>query len=77
MVFYSYTMTRDKCSMSTRELIDHELALLSERLQREVYAFARFLRQKEEHAFDGLLLSESVLAREWNSPDEDAAWASL
>jgi len=27
--------------------------------------------------FDGLELSESVLARDWNSPEEDAAWADL
>ena len=27
--------------------------------------------------FNGLELSESVLARDWNSPEEDAAWASL
>ena len=27
--------------------------------------------------FDGVELSESVLARDWNSPEEDAAWADL
>jgi hypothetical protein len=27
--------------------------------------------------FNGLQLSESVLAREWNSPQEDAAWADI
>ena len=64
--------------MSTRELIDREVAVLPEDLQREVYDFVRFLRLKsEDEAFDGLLLSESVLSRDWNSPEEDAAWASL
>lgn len=64
--------------MSTRELIDRELDELSESLQREVYDFARFLRLKSENeAFNGLLASESVLAREWNTPEEDAAWANL
>jgi hypothetical protein len=64
--------------MSTRELIDKEVAVLPEALQREVYDFARFLRVKdtEEH-FNGLLLSETALARDWNSPEEDKAWASL
>ncbi len=64
--------------MSTRELIDKEVAVLPEALQREVYDFARFLRVKdtEEH-FHGLLLSETALARDWNSPEEDKAWASL
>ena len=27
--------------------------------------------------FNGLNLSESVLSRDWNSPEEDAAWADL
>ena len=65
-------------AMSTRELIEKEVATLSEPLQREVYDFARFLRQKnEDESFNGLLLSESALAKDWNTPEEDAAWASL
>ena len=28
-------------------------------------------------AFNGAELSESVLARDWNSPEEDAAWSNL
>ena len=64
--------------MSTRELIAKELDNLPESLQREVYDFARFLRLKaEDEQFNGLLLSESALAKDWNTPDEDAAWASL
>jgi hypothetical protein len=64
--------------MSTRELIERELDGLPEPLQREVYDFARFLRMKSNgDAFDGLLASESVLAREWDTPEEDAAWANL
>jgi len=64
--------------MSTRELIEREVANLPEALQREVFDFARFLRMKDadEH-FNGLLLSESALARDWNTPEEDAAWANL
>jgi hypothetical protein len=64
--------------MSTRELIEKEVAKLPEALQREVYDFARFLRLKDsDQNFNGLLLSESVLARDWDAPEEDAAWASL
>ncbi len=64
--------------MSTRELIEKEVASLPETLQREVYDFARFLRRKkEEESFNGLLLSETALAKDWNTPEEDAAWASL
>ena len=32
---------------------------------------------EREEAFNGLLLSESALAKDWNTPEEDAAWASL
>lgn len=30
-----------------------------------------------DEAFNGLLLSESALAKDWNAPEEDTAWASL
>ena len=64
--------------MSTRELIEREVAGLPEPLQREVYDFACFLRsKKEDEAFNGLLVSESALAKDWNTPEEDAAWANL
>jgi hypothetical protein len=64
--------------MNTMQLIAKEIASLPEPQQREVYDFVRFLRIKtqDEH-FDGLLISEAVLARDWNTPDEDQAWASL
>ena len=64
--------------MSTRELIEQELDTLPEPLQREVYDFVRFLRMKSDgEAFNGLLASEAVLARDWDTPEEDAAWANL
>ena len=68
----------DKEIVSTRQLIEQEVADLPEPLQRQVYDFARSLRQKiGGDSFDGLLLSESALAKDWNTPEEDAAWASL
>ena len=64
--------------MNTMQLIEKEIASLPEPQQREVYDFARFLRsQREDESFNGLLLSETALAKEWNTPEEDAAWASL
>jgi len=64
--------------MSTLELIEQELAGLPEPLQREVYDFVRFLRSRsKEDSFNGLLLSQDVLAREWSGPEEDSAWQSL
>jgi hypothetical protein len=68
----------DKSGMSTRELIDRELLELPEDLQREVYDFVRFLRAKSlDESFNGLALSESALSKDWDTPEEDAAWASL
>ena len=64
--------------MSTRELIDKEIASLPEELQRKVYDFAiRLKRNARDEAFNGAELSESVLALDWNSPQEDAAWSNL
>ena len=65
-------------AMSTCELNEKEVAAMPKPLQREVYDFARFLRQKsEEESFTGLLLSKTALGKDWNTPEEDAAWASL
>jgi len=64
--------------MSTREMIEKAVADLPEPSQREVYDFACFLKLKsDEDRFNGLVLSESALAKDWNTPEEDAAWASL
>ncbi|HEY3660750.1 MAG TPA: hypothetical protein VGK91_05945 [Candidatus Udaeobacter sp.] len=32
---------------------------------------------QENTAFNGVELSESVLGRDWNSPEEDTAWSNL
>jgi hypothetical protein len=64
--------------VSTQQLIEQEVTNLPEPLQREVYDFVRFLRHKKgKDSFNGLLLSETALAKDWNTPEEDAAWASL
>ena len=64
--------------MSTRESIDQEIASLPEELQQKVYEFAmRLKRNTRDEAFNGAELSESVLALDWNSPEEEAAWSNL
>ncbi len=64
--------------MSRSQLIEKEVSAMPEPLHREVYDFARFLRLKnEDTSFNGLLLSESALVKDWNTPEEDAAWESL
>ena len=49
-----------------------ELISLSRKVKADVLADS-----EEEIAFNGVELSESVLARDWNSPEEDAAWSNL
>jgi hypothetical protein len=64
--------------VSTRELIEKEISTLPESLQRKVYDFALHLKKSRvDESFNGAQLSESVLGRDWNSPEEDAAWANL
>ena len=64
--------------MSTRDSIDKEIASMPEELQRKVYEFAvRLKNNARDEAFNGAELSESVLALDWNSPQEDAAWLNL
>ena len=63
--------------MTTKELIRQEVENLPEELQREVYDFARFLREKSDAGFNGLLLSESALRKGWETLEEDAAWQNL
>ena len=48
--------------MSTQEQSDKELS---------------FTDSEENTGFNGAELSESVLARDWNSPEEDDAWSNL
>ena len=33
--------------------------------------------EEVDEPFNGAELSESVLARDWNSPEEEAAWSNL
>ncbi len=64
--------------MSTQELIANQVDGLPEALRREVYDFAKFLRERSaDENFNGLLLSNSALKKDWDTPEEDAAWASL
>ncbi len=63
--------------MSTREVIARELERLPEQDLGKLLAFLRSL--KEAHAENAVptLAAESTLAKDWLTPDEDAAWANL
>jgi hypothetical protein len=78
---WRFTPVRDSAintGMSTQELIIKEVEKLPESLQQEVYNFARSLRERStDESFNGLLLSDSALRKDWDTPEEDDAWANL
>jgi hypothetical protein len=44
----------------------------------EIIDFVEYLKQKQGRKIpEPMFLSESALAKDWNSPEEDAAWANL
>lgn len=66
--------------------IEERLAKLSPERLRVVYDFVSYLVEREQRQFDLLtdsdafqtmLASEVVLRRDWDTPEEDAAWAHL
>jgi hypothetical protein len=63
--------------MSTREVIARELERLPEQDLDKLLCFLRSL--KEAHAENAVptLAAESALAKDWLTPEEDAAWARL
>lgn len=64
--------------MSVKELLAKEIESVPEPLLEELLDFARFLRAKAERSGRELaILSESALAKDWLSPEEDEAWSDL
>ena len=69
--------------MTLAEKVLHELKILPEPYQAEVLDFVEFLRSKVTRrsepsgASQTMLAAEAVLRRDWDSPDEDAAWSDL
>jgi len=63
--------------MSKRELITQELCRLSESDLDRLLAFLRALSEEQADASVPTLSAESALRKDWLTPEEDAAWASL
>ncbi len=69
--------------MTLAEKVFHELKILPETYQAEVLDFVEFLRNKVNRrseapaALQTALATEAVLSRDWDSPEEDAAWSDL
>jgi hypothetical protein len=63
--------------MSTREAIVRELELLPERDLDGLLDYVRSLREAHAESAVPTLAAESALAKDWLTPEEDAAWADL
>ncbi|MGB7759501.1 MAG: hypothetical protein WBL61_06715 [Bryobacteraceae bacterium] len=64
-------------AMGKRELITRELERMPERDLDKLLAFLRLLNDARAEAAVPALAAESSLAKDWLTPEEDAAWASL
>jgi hypothetical protein len=64
--------------MSQTEVLLKELEKLPSDCFSEVIDFVQFLQQKQKNASaETMLMSENSLSKEWDTPEEDAAWANL
>jgi hypothetical protein len=64
--------------MTTQELLLREIATTPEPILAEVYHYLRYLKTEQlADYFDGLAASRSALAKDWDTPEEDAAWQNL
>ncbi|MBA3946049.1 MAG: hypothetical protein H0X37_15970 [Herpetosiphonaceae bacterium] len=70
----------------TLSLIEERLEKLSPERLRVVYDFVSYLAEREQAqgelqpdagALQTMFASEAVLGHDWNTPEEDAAWAHL
>ncbi len=66
----------------TVEMIDSKLQTLSEDKLTAVYHFVSYLADQDFDMSDVsarelMLSSESLIARDWDTPEEDKAWADL
>jgi hypothetical protein len=64
--------------MTTQELLIQEISTTPEPIVAEVYHYLRYLKAEQAaDRFNGLMASHSALAKDWDSPEENAAWANL
>ena len=63
--------------MSKKEIIAHELDNAAEGDLDALLSFIRKLKAKRADNTSAALLAESALAKDWLTPEEEAAWADL
>ena len=63
--------------MSKRGLVAREVERLTEQDLDRLLSFLRSLKEAHADALFPALAAESVLAKDWLTPEEDAPWADL
>jgi len=64
--------------MNTKEAIAHEIEQVPEPLLEQVLEFLLSLKsQYQQEKLEITMMSESSLAKDWLSPEEDEAWKDL
>lgn len=63
--------------MSTRDVLSEEIKKIPQNLLDELYDYFLFLKKREIERKVSSVDSENVLARDWDSPEEDEAWKNL
>lgn len=64
--------------MNAKESLLTEIEQIPESLIPEVLNFVQYLKYKHQHEkLETSLLSESTLAKDWSTPEEDEAWQHL
>ena len=64
--------------MTNRSELLKEIETLPAACLGEVIDFVAWIKQRKlPHAPETMLLSEAALAKDWDTPEEDEAWAAL
>ena len=64
--------------MTAINQLKYEIKTLPSEYVQEVIDFVGYLKLKKLRAVpETMILSEKVLAKDWDTPEEDEAWASL
>jgi hypothetical protein len=64
--------------MVNEETLVREIKRLPSRYQEEIADFVGYLKSRSAREIpETMRLSEAALAKEWDTPEEDEAWATL
>jgi len=63
--------------MSSKQALFNEIETLPKNIVDDVFQYVLFLKQRSVMANDITLASEVSLAKDWQKPEEDSAWADL